>query len=45
MKNPNDFSGNGFFIDGMEKKYSVYDHITPDDMHYYGTTNNIKERF
>ena len=29
----------------MEKNYSVYDHITPDGMHYYGTTNNIKERF
>lgn len=29
----------------MENDYSVYDHITPDGMHYYGTTNNIKERF
>lgn len=29
----------------MEKNYSVYDHITPDGMHYYGTTNNIKRRW
>ena len=36
----------GFFIDTtMENDYSVYDHITPDGMHYYGTTNNIKRRW
>ena len=29
----------------IENDYSVYDHIIPDGMHYYGTTNNIKERF
>lgn len=29
----------------MENDYSVYDHITPDGMHYYGTTKNIKRRW
>ena len=29
----------------MKKIYSIYVHITPDGMHYYGVTNNIKVRF
>ena len=29
----------------MEKLYIVYVHITPDGMHYYGVTNNIKRRW
>ena len=29
----------------MEKLYIVYVHITPDEMHYYGVTNNPKNRW
>ena len=29
----------------MENNYSVYQHVTPDGMHYYGATNNIKRRW
>ena len=29
----------------MKKIYIVYVHITPDGMHYYGQTNNIKRRW
>lgn len=28
----------------MKKLYIVYVHITPDGMHYYGVTSNIKKR-
>ena len=31
--------------DKLENNYSVYQHITPDDMHYFGATNNIKRRW
>lgn len=29
----------------MKKLYIVYVHITPDGMHYYGVTSNIKHRW
>ena len=29
----------------MKKIYTVYVHITPDGMHYYGATNNPKHRW
>ena len=29
----------------MKKLYIVYVHITPDGMHYYGVTQNIKKRW
>ena len=29
----------------MENNYSVYQHVTPDNMHYFGQTNNIKRRW
>ena len=32
-------------IQQMENNYSVYQHVTPDNMHYFGQTNNIKRRW
>ena len=32
-------------IQQMENNYSVYQHVTPDNMHYFGQTNNIKCRW
>ena len=29
----------------MENNYSVYQHITPDNMYYFGQTNDIKRRW
>ena len=29
----------------MNKKYVVYQHVTPDKMYYFGQTNNIKQRW
>lgn len=29
----------------MDKKYVVYQHVTPDNMYYFGQTNNIKRRW
>ena len=29
----------------MDKKYVVYQHVTPDGMYYFGQTNNIKRRW
>ena len=29
----------------MDKKYVVYQHVTPDEMYYFGQTNNIKCRW
>ena len=29
----------------MENDYSVYDHITPDGMHYYGQSQNVEKRW
>lgn len=29
----------------MENNYSVYQHVTPDNMYYFGQTNNIKRRW
>ena len=29
----------------MDKKYVVYQHVTPDGMYYFGQTNNIKQRW
>ena len=29
----------------MENNYSVYQHVTPDKMYYFGTTSNIKRRW
>ena len=31
--------------DKLENNYSVYQHVTPDGMHYFGQTNNIKRRW
>lgn len=28
-----------------ENNYTVYEHITPDGMYYFGTTSNIKKRW
>ena len=35
----------GFFIDRMEKNYVVYQHVTPDGMHYFGQTQNVEKRW
>ena len=29
----------------MENNYSVYQHVTPDNMYYFGATSNIKRRW
>ena len=29
----------------MENNYSVYQHVTPDGLYYFGATNNIKQRW
>ena len=29
----------------MENNYSVYQHVTPDGMYYFGATSNIKRRW
>ena len=29
----------------MDKKYVVYQHVTPDGMYYFGQTNDIKQRW
>ena len=29
----------------MENNYTVYQHVTPDGMYYFGQTNNIKRRW
>ena len=29
----------------MENNYSVYQHVTPDGLYYFGATNNIKRRW
>ena len=29
----------------MKKLYSVYQHVTPDGLYYFGQTNNIKRRW
>ena len=29
----------------MENNYSVYQHVTPDKMYYFGTTQNVKQRW
>ena len=29
----------------MKNNYSVYQHVTPDGMYYFGQTNNIKRRW
>ena len=29
----------------MENNYSVYQHVTPDGMYYFGATSNIKQRW
>ena len=31
--------------DKLENNYSVYQHVTPDNMYYFGQTNNIKRRW
>ena len=36
----------GFFIDTtMNKKYVVYEHVTPDGMYYFGQTQNVERRW
>ena len=36
----------GFFIDTtMDKKYVVYQHVTPDGMYYFGQTQNVERRW
>ena len=32
-------------IQQMENNYTVYQHVTPDNMYYFGQTNNIKRRW
>ena len=34
-----------FYRYTMENNYSVYQHVTPDGMYYFGQTNNIKRRW
>ena len=35
-----------FFIDRiMDKKYVVYQHVTPDGMYYFGQTQNVEKRW
>ena len=34
-----------FYNTTMNKKYVVYQHVTPDGMYYFGQTNNIKRRW
>ena len=29
----------------MENNYSVYQHVTPDKMYYFGTTQNVERRW
>ena len=29
----------------MDKKYVVYQHVTPDEMYYFGQTQNVKKRW
>ena len=31
--------------DKLENNYSVYQHVTPDNMYYFGATSNIKRRW
>ena len=31
--------------DKLENNYTVYQHVTPDNMYYFGQTNNIKRRW
>ena len=35
----------GFYLITMDKKYVVYQHVTPDGMYYFGQTNDIKRRW
>ena len=36
----------GFFIDTtMNNNYSVYQHVTPDRMYYFGQTQNVEKRW
>ena len=41
------FSLGGFFylITTMENNYSVYQHVTPDGMYYFGQTQNVERRW
>ena len=34
-----------FLFNTMENNYSVYQHVTPDKMYYFGATSNIKRRW
>ena len=34
-----------YLVYTMENNYSVYQHVTPDGMYYFGATNNIKRRW
>ena len=34
-----------YLVYTMENNYSVYQHVTPDGMYYFGQTNNIKRRW
>ena len=34
-----------YLVYTMENNFSVYQHITPDGMYYFGQTNNIKRRW
>lgn len=34
-----------FYLIQMDNNYSVYQHVTPDNMYYFGQTNNIKRRW
>lgn len=34
-----------FYLDRMDKKYVVYQHVTPDGMYYFGQTQNVEQRW
>ena len=34
-----------FYLDRMDKKYVVYQHVTPDGMYYFGQTQNVERRW
>ena len=34
-----------FYLDRMDKKYVVYQHVTPDGLYYFGQTQNVERRW
>lgn len=35
----------GFYLNTMDKKYVVYQHVTPDGYYYFGVTQNVERRW